>query len=85
MPKGAWLADFWILVLTAFVFQAATRQPFLVLQTVIWEAWCSHFGTMLAPWGTIGTAGGTRVRNRTFIDLGTISEFHLEKFLETNA
>ena len=57
-------------------------------QTVIWEAWCLHFGTLgaiLTPWGNPGRPweqqeGRVGIQGHIFIELGMILGSHLESF-----
>ena len=61
-----WLAGFWVFVLKAFLRPGQKNVVFFGAQSVIWEAWCLHFGTLGsyfailgAPWATLGAAGRT--------------------------
>ena len=62
-------------------------------KTVIWEAWCLHFGTLgtiFAPRGHLGgpwekQEGHEGIRNQVFIDLESISGPYFDSLLGIEA
>ena len=70
------------------VARGVPKKSFLVPKTMIWEAWCFHFGILgaiLASWGHPGRPceqqeGHVGIHGRIFSDFGVILGPHFESF-----